>query len=369
MRKGTNLNATADDPIELLRRLVHIESPSGDTAASARMAELVAAELTACGAEITTELTPAGTNLRADLPGTSPDAGDPVLLVGHLDTVWPVGTLDGEVPWVLDGDTVRGPGVYDMKSGIVVMVHALRALLETPHRAVRVALACDEELGSTHSRDFVLGCAKGAAAAIGFESPHPDGSLKIGRRGSCRVRIEVAGRASHAALDPEAGVSAIDELVDQLLRVREITGDPGLPAEVLCNVGTITGGGRANVVPDAAAAEIGLRFADAESETRVLAALEALRPIRVGASLRIRRLSQRPTWQAQPADLALARELGLDGSPAAGGGDTNFLGATGIPTVDGFGPRGGGAHALSEHASRASLDERIEHLRKFLQIP
>lgn len=345
-------------PVELLRQLVQIESPSNDTAASARMAEAMTAELEACGAEVAAELTPAGTNLRAELAGE----GAPILLVGHLDTVWPVGTLDGDVPWSVDGDTVRGPGVYDMKSGLVVMVHALRALKDQRHRAVRVALVGDEEIGSPHSREFVLRSAEGVAAAIGFESPHPDGALKIGRRGSCRVRVDVAGRAAHAALDPEAGVSAIDELVDQLLRVREITRD------VLCNAGTIAGGGRANVIPNAAHAELGLRFADAASEARVLERLEALAPIRPGASIRVTRLSQRPTWQPSEADAQLATQLGLAGRPAAGGGDTNFLGAAGVPTVDGFGPTGGGAHAVTEHASLASLDERIVQLQEFLKI-
>lgn len=352
------------EPLALLHRLVHIESPSNDTAASAQLAELLTAELEACGATVTTEATPAGTNLRAELAGE----GTPVLLVGHLDTVWPVGTLAGEVPWRVDGDLVHGPGVFDMKSGIVVMVHALRALRGLPHRAVRIALVCDEEVGSPNSRDFVLRCTEGASAAIGFESPHPDGALKIGRRGSCRLRLEVTGRASHAALDPESGVSAIDELIDQLLRVRAITSDPGLSSPVLCNVGTVHGGGRANVIPDAAHAELGLRFADAESEARVLDHLAALAPIRPGATLRVTRLSQRPTWQPSPADEALARELGLAGRPAAGGGDTNFLGAAGIPTVDGLGPRGAGAHATTEHASLASLNERIVQLQQFLQI-
>lgn len=351
-------------PVELLRRLVQIESPSNDTAASARMAGVMTTELEACGAAVAAERTPAGTNLRADLPGE----GAPILLVGHLDTVWPLGTLDGEVPWSVDGDTVRGPGVYDMKSGLVVMVHALRALKNQPRRAVRVALVGDEEIGSPHSREFVLRSAAGIAAAIGFESPHPDGALKIGRRGSCRVRIDVAGRASHAALDPEAGVSAVDELLDQLLRIRAITSDPTLTSPVLCNAGTIAGGGRANVIPDAAHAELGLRFADATAEARVLEQLEALAPIRPGASIRVTRLSQRPTWQPSEADAQLATQLGLAGQPAAGGGDTNFLGAAGVPTVDGFGPRGGGAHAITEHASLASLDERIVQLQEFLKI-
>ncbi|MEB4613173.1 M20 family metallopeptidase [Leucobacter sp. M11] len=360
--------------LALLRELVSIESPSGDGAASARIADVVAERFRDLGGTVRRLDTESGTNLVIDFPGP----GRPLLLVGHTDTVWPLGTLAGELPWAQDGDVLRGPGVYDMKSGIVVMHAALSRLGGAPARAVRILLVCDEEVGSPTSLELIRAEALGACAALGFESPHPDGALKIGRRGSTRLELRVTGRAAHAALDPELGISAIDELVDQLGRLRAITVDPDLPSPVLCNVGTVSGGTRANVVPESAQAEVGLRFLDGESEARVLGAIAQLTPIRAGALLEVRTLSSRPAWAASPADEALLADLassaqrvgqGLSARPAAGAGDTNLIGSLGVPTADGFGPRGGGAHALSEHVLRSSLAERIALLTAVLSAP
>ncbi|MFD2757397.1 M20 family metallopeptidase [Gulosibacter faecalis] len=376
MRNDAAPTAVDHDALELLRALVEIESPSGDAAGVGRIGAVLRERLEGAGASVEAHASPLGEHLVAEVPGRN---AAPLLLIGHLDTVWPVGTLAGDVPWRVEGDVVRGPGAYDMKSGLVIMVRALERIAHTrsrqPARPVRLVLVCDEELGSPHSADLVRECAAGARAALGFESPHPDGALKVGRRGSARVAIEVGGRAAHAALDPEAGVSAIDELVDQLLRVREIVADPALVSHVLCNVGTISGGGRANVIPDAARAELGLRFIDAETERAVLDSLARLTPRREGATLDVARVSGRPTWRASDGDRMLtdkiarvAAALGqhVEGRPAAGGGDTNLTGALGIPTVDGLGPRGGGAHAVHEHALLSSLGERIDLVTRLL---
>jgi len=362
---------TTEELVDRLERLVRIESPSRDADASERMATQLSEWWQDAGATVRFERTEAGTSLVAELAGE----GDPLLLVGHSDTVWPVGALEGDVPWSVDGDIVRGPGVYDMKSGLLVMLGAVERLRGVPRRSVRAVVVCDEEIGSPTTQALLRRCAEGVSGVVGFESPHPDGALKVGRRGSTRLRMEVQGRASHAALDPEAGISAIDELVDQLLRVRAIVSDPTLPSEVLCNVGTIGGGGRANVVPAQAQAEIGLRFVDAVAERRVLAALDALTPVRPDAVVATRILSSRPAWRASDGDHAFVdaivragRSLGQEiaARPASGAGDTNLLGSLGLPTVDGFGPRGGGAHAVTEHASLTSLRERIELLEALL---
>jgi len=359
------------DLLRRLERLTHIESPSRDTTGSERMAGQLAEWWQDAGATVRFESTEAGVNLVAEVAGS----GDPLLLVGHSDTVWPRGTLDGDVPWSIDGDIVRGPGVYDMKSGLLVMIAALERLRGRRHRSVRVVIVCDEEVGSPTTQALLRSCAAGVSGAIGFESPHPDGALKVGRRGSTRLSLEVQGRASHAALDPGSGISAIDELVDQLLRVRAVVADPALPSEVLCNVGTIAGGGRANVVPAQAQAEVGLRFVDAVAERRVLDALEVLTPVRAGAVVETRILSSRPAWRASADDqvlvdaiAAIGRRIGqeVDARPASGAGDTNLLGSLGLPTVDGFGPRGGGAHAVTEHVSLTSLGERIDLLEAVL---
>lgn len=366
----------SEDILALVHALVRHESPSRDADASAALAADIAARFEAVGAEVERVRTASGIHLLMHVSGS----GDPLLLVGHTDTVWPVGTLEHEVPWSHDGDVVRGPGAYDMKAGIVVMLCALAHLRDVPaskRRAVRIALVCDEEVGSPESTPLLREWSRGIAGAIGFESPHPDGALKVGRRGSSRVRITVTGRAAHAALDPENGVSAVDELVDQLLRVREIVADPTLPSPVLCNVGTISGGARTNVVPAEAAAEMGLRFTEPTTERQVLAALADLRPVRTGAEITVEVLSSRPTWAPSDADTTLLAQVAeaaervgqhISGRPASGAGDTNLLGSLGMPTVDGFGPRGGGAHAREEHFLLSSLRDRIGLLCAVLRI-
>lgn len=370
---GTAARAAGGDEIALLRQLVEIESPTFDAQASARIAELLEARFAQIGADVRLVASDAGTNLLAELPGEHEDS--PLLLVGHTDTVWPVGTIESNVPWAEDGTRIAGPGVYDMKSGIVVMLTALARLRTEARRAVRVVLTCDEEVGSPTTQPLLRQLCAGASGVLGFESPHPDGALKMGRRGSSRVRLAVSGRSAHAGLDPELGVSAVDELVDQLIRVREITAAADPDSPVLCNVGMIRGGARTNVVPDRAVADIGLRFADPECERRVLDELRRLSPRRDGAAVDFELLSHRPTWRATVQDRALlatvaaaAGRVGqrVVGRPANGAGDTNLLGSLGIPTLDGFGPRGGGAHAESEHILVASLFERIELLGSVL---
>ena len=356
--------------LELLRQLVEIESPSQDAEASAVIADVLARRMRDLGGTVERHETDNGVNLVADFDGI----GEPLLLVGHTDTVWPVGTLAGRVPWSNADGIVRGPGAYDMKAGIVIMLAALSRLQSSERRAVRIVLVCDEEIGSPTSQQLLRTAVDGCAGAIGFESPHPDGALKIGRRGSVRVRLMVEGRAAHAALDPELGISAVDELVDQLVRIREFVNAPELQP-VLCNVGTIAGGTRANVVADAAEAEIGLRFVSADTERLVLETIASLEPVREGAVVSAERLSHRPTWQPTEADEALLQQVQtaadavgqeITGRPAAGAGDTNLIGSLGVPTLDGFGPAGGGAHAVDEHFRVESFGERIELLTALL---
>lgn len=360
--------------LSLLHDLTHIESPSLNKSASRRIAERIQAAFSPTRCNVTLVDTGAGTNIVAESPGTEP----PLVLVGHTDTVWEVGTIDSALPWSHTDDTITGPGVFDMKSGIVVMQQALERLAHTSHRRVRIVLTCDEEIGSPSTQALLREASADAVGALGFESPHPDGALKVGRRGSTRVRLGVRGRSAHAALDPMSGVSAIDELLDQLVRLRGIVTSPTLPSEVLCNVGTIVGGTLTNVVPEHASADIGLRFITPETEQEVLAAFQNLSPFREGAELSVELLSHRPAWEAGAHDLDLLAAVGsiadaleqrIDGRPAAGAGDANLLASFGVPTIDGFGPRGGGAHALSEHVRVSSLFERIDLLTALLGSP
>jgi glutamate carboxypeptidase len=301
--------------------------------------------------------------------------GGHVLLIGHSDTVFAQGTTQ-QRPFRLapDGDTLTGPGVYDMKGALVAVELAMLLLAgagTTPRRPVRLVVVSDEEIGSPDGQRVVASAAEGAVAALGLEPPLPDGGLKTGRRGVARVRVSVEGVEAHAGLDAALGVSAVDELVDHLVALRAAV--PG-PPEGELNVGTVAGGSRANVVAGSARAELGLRFATPAAEAALLGACEALRPIRPGARVRTERLSYRPAWPADPANplaaelVALARGLGLEltTGPSGGAGDTNVPGAAGVPTVDGLGPYGAGAHAPTEWASLRSLLFRAALLAGYL---
>lgn len=355
---------TAADQLDFVREQLHAyaraESPTRDLDALAACAELVVAGHADTGGRTRRVPSANGDHL---VTAWGPENGEHLLLVGHYDTVWPIGRL----PYVDDGERIAGPGVYDMKSGLVVIEAALKtlALLGIPlTRQIRLAVIADEEIGSPTGRAVVEAELEGAVAVLGFESPHPGGVLKSGRRGSTRVRLNVEGREAHAALDPDKGVSAIDELVDQLAAVRRL-----IPADgtTLANVGTIAGGGRANVIAGSAHAELGLRFTTLEAEQRVLGALEALKPVREGANVTVERLSHRPAWSPPEPNplldkvIAIGAELGqeIGGKPAAGAGDTNLTGAAGVPTLDGFGPHGQGAHAPDESVVVASIPGRI----------
>ncbi|RIQ35758.1 M20/M25/M40 family metallo-hydrolase [Jiangella rhizosphaerae] len=369
------MNGTAPDVDAMVDRLesyVRHETPTGDAARLDAFGEVLLARHRELGATVRRVAAPGGDHLVMEHPGRGAKAGAaPVLFLGHHDTVWPVGQLDGPMPWRVADGVAHGPGAYDMKGGLVVMEAALELARDageaggTGRPPVRVVVVADEEVGSPTASALVAEAARDAVAVLGFESPHPDGSLKSGRRGSTRLRLAVEGVEAHAALDPGAGISAVDELVDQLILVRSIVRHA--PGDVLCNVGTIAGGGRTNVVPAAAHADIGLRFADAESERVVLDGLTSLRPIRSGAAVTAEVMSRRPTWAPGEASAALlgtvrraaaTLDLRIGGAPAAGGADTNTTGSLGVPTLDGFGPRGAGAHAVHEQVVVASLEER-----------
>lgn len=361
------MNGTAPDLDAMLGRLetyVRHETPTGDAARLDALGELLLARHRELGATVRRVPSPGGDHLVMEHPGRGTTASArPVLFLGHHDTVWPVGQLDAAMPWRVDDGVAFGPGAYDMKAGLVVMETALGLARARP--PVRVVIVADEEIGSPTAAALVAEAAADAVAVLGFESPHPDGSLKTGRRGSTRLRLAVEGVEAHAALDPDAGVSAVDELVDQLILVRSIV--LHAPGDVLCNVGTLAGGGRTNVVPAAAYADLGLRFAEAESERVVLDGLTALRSIRPGATVSAQVMSRRPTWAPDRASAGLlatvrgaAANVGqrIGGAPAAGGADTNTTGSLGLPTLDGFGPRGAGAHAVHEQVVVESLAER-----------
>ena len=232
--------------LDLLQELVEIESPTGGTR---ELRDRLAAKLDEIGGTVAVH----GEHLRADFAGP----GAPLLLLGHLDTVWSRGTLD-VMPWRVEDGRAYGPGSYDMKGGVVVMLEAVRHAAGA--RALRVVLTADEEIGTPTGRVLLAEAADGAAAALVCEPPTAEGNLKTARKGLGRFRIRITGRAAHAG-EPEQGVSAIEERAREILRLHALS-DPARGITV--NVGVVSGGTRENVVAAEAEALLDIRVAHAE---------------------------------------------------------------------------------------------------------
>src|SRR3989440_3771430 len=282
-----------------LERLVLAESPSPDKARCDACADEVAALFAQrAGARATRH--------------RRPDRGDhleirvgsgirPIVLLCHHDTVWPAGTL-ARLPFLVEGDRVTGPGSYDMKAGIVEAAFALEGA--KPSRPVIVLSTSDEEIGSTSSRTLIEETARQAEAVLVLEPAASDGALKTARKGIAVFILEVDGRAAHAGVEPEKGVSAIEEIAHQVLALKALA-DPRSGTTI--NVGVLTGGTRPNVVPAHARAEIDARFTSAAEAERILAAIRALRPRVEGARLGISGGLDRPPMERGPGTVRLAR--------------------------------------------------------------
>ena len=350
--------------ISLLRDLVELESPTGNPGVRA-VADRMASELRAVGAEVRFE----GDHVRAELRG----GGAPLLLLGHTDTVWPVGTL-ATMPFRVENGVVRGPGVYDMKAGLAIMLAALRGPAGE-RRAVRVFLTADEEQGSKTAKPLLEQAAEGVAAALVLEPSLPGGGLKTARKGLGRFWLEIRGRAAHSGTNAREGASAIEELARQVIGLHALNDEE---RGISLNVGVIEGGTWANVIAADARAEIDVRVVHAADVPRVEMALAALEPTVPGTTLELTGGWTRPPLERSEGAARLferarehGRALGLDleeGS-SGGGSDGNLVGVLGVPVLDGLGAVGGGAHALDEHVEVASLGERAELLARLLRDP
>ena len=349
-----------------VRELVEHESPSLDAAANTALTTALRPRLEAAGAVTRLHPTAAGAHLVAQASFGLPGSVQPVLLLGHVDTVWPHGTL-AKRPFRVDARRAFGPGIFDMKSGVALIVAAFRALHElglAPRHPLKAVLSCDEESGSTSSRQLIEAEAAGCAAVFVAEPCLPGGAAKTARKGFAIYELVVHGVAAHSGLEPEKGVSANTELAYQQLALSRLAN----PAEgITVNVGVIRGGTRVNVVAAEARAEIDVRFRTLAQAAEIAQRIESLQPILPGARLEIRGgINRRPLERtAGVAALfgrahALAAELGFElGEGTSGGGsDGNLTAALGIPTLDGLGVDGDGAHAEHEHILIEDLPRR-----------
>lgn len=351
---------------QAVETLVRLESPSHDKEAVDRCGAALAAMFRDAGASV--RVLPQrdrGDHLRAEFSGGPAR----ILLLGHCDTVWDVGQIE-RMPVREENGRLYGPGVFDMKASLAVAILAVQALsLEAKDRPhVVMLVTTDEEVGSTTSRSAIEYEAQQSDAVLVLEPSLPGGAVKTQRKGCGEFLLTAHGRAAHAGIDPRAGASAIVELAHQILAVETLR---DLDRGVSINVGRISGGTRANVVAEKADAVIDVRVPTAAEARRVEGAIRALRSRNPEVRLELTGGIERPPLERTDGVRRLyeqarvvARELGHDlheGS-TGGGSDGNFTSALGVPTLDGLGPQGDGAHALTEHVMLHDLPWRAAFL-------
>lgn len=357
----------ADECLAFLRALVECESPTGDETGNLGVARLLERAILDAGGRVERIQAPGlGVHLMGRFRGTSADEA-PILVMGHMDTVHPAGTLR-RLPFAVSGRKVRGPGIYDMKSGLAVSICALRLLAERgsgPRSRLSFLVTCDEETGSAHSRRRIEEEARRHRAALVLEPSAPGGAVKSRRKGVGAYVLKARGRAAHAGLEPETGASAILELARQVCRIHDFA-DPDAGTTV--TVGVIEGGTRKNVVPDSASCTIDVRFFSGAEARRVDTLLRTAAPFDKRCTLHLEGGPNRGAMEKTKASgrlleraRSLAVELGFEiGEESTGGAsDGNLIAAAGCPTLDGLGPDGGGAHTRHEHIFRDDVPRRI----------
>ena len=359
------LERKLEEILERVSALVRQESPTSRYDAVSAIQEMVAGWAEELEGRVERHAPSGSGGVLEARFGNPEDGRRPVLLLGHLDTVWPMGTL-ARMPWRVEDGWAFGPGVLDMKAGVVMALEAMRLVREVDaDRPVVLLLSGDEETGSHHSRGLIEEIAKGCRAAFVLEPAQgPQGAYKTARKGVGQFRLEITGVPSHSGVDFGAGHSAVRELAWQIEQISAMT---DLKLGTTLNVGVVGGGTQSNVVPAAAWAEIDLRVktvADAEAVARKLEALKA-RDAR--CTLRLTGGLNRPPMErtegtaalfAQAKELAAGLGFALEEAATGGGSDGNFTSALGVPTLDGMGAIGNGAHAENESIRIDSLVSR-----------
>jgi glutamate carboxypeptidase len=361
---------------ETVRQLVEIESPSDNKQAVDRLGALLAGRFEGLGGHSKFHrVQNFGDHLQVDF--ATERSGKPVLLLGHLDTVYPLGTLAGMPCQVADG-RLSGPGALDMKSGIAMILHAIDGL-RTWHsdslpRPVTVLLVSDEEVGSDSSRPITESLARRSAAVLVLEPSYGiRGAVKTSRKGVGEYTLKVTGKAAHSGLDFEKGESAIVELAKQITAISKLV---DLKRGLTLNVGVVSGGTRTNVIPAQATASLDVRVARMKDAAGIDRQLRALKPFNRKCRLEITGVVNRPPMERGAGVVALyrqaseiAKNLGwkLEEASVGGGSDGNFTASLGIPTLDGLGGVGEGAHATHEFITLSELPRRAALLAELIE--
>ena len=363
--------------IDSIRQLVELESPSDIKQSVDRVGTVLASRFGELGGKIKVHLAEKfGNHLQVDFraPG---DKRKPALLLGHMDTVYPIGTIS-KMPCRVSKGRIFGPGVLDMKAGIALGFHAIEAMLawndgKLP-QSLSILLVSDEEVGSASSRPITEKLARQAAAVLVLEPAYGEhGAVKTARKGVGEYTIQVTGVAAHSGLDFEKGQSAVIELAHQILEVAKLV---DAKAGVTLNIGRISGGTRTNVVPATASASLDVRVSSAKDIAVIDTKLKRLKAVNPRCSVSITGKMNRPPLERTAAVAGLydkareiARNLGFDLAEASvgGGSDGNFTAALGLPTLDGLGAVGDGAHAEHESVVISELSRRAALLAGLIE--
>jgi glutamate carboxypeptidase len=365
---------TSEALLDGLRQWVEIETPTTDPAAVNRLMDKAESGLREAGAEVRriAGRDGYGDMLRARIGHAD---GKGILIAGHLDTVWAHGTL-ATMPFRVEGERAHGPGIYDMKAGSFLAYHAVTALLRqkvATKLPVTLLLTPDEEVGSPTSRALIEAEARDAAYVLIPEPAGPGGAVVTARKGVGRFELAVSGVAAHSGGNYEDGASAVVELAHQILAINSLV---DLKRGITTNVAPIAGGTRPNVIAQEASCEIDLRVPTIEDGERCAAAILGLTPRNPRCRVAVTGAMNRPPYAETPGGIALydqaraiAAGLGFDLPKQArgGGSDGNFTAAMGIPTLDGLGCPGAGAHADHEHILWRELAPRAALLLGLLE--
>jgi glutamate carboxypeptidase len=362
--------------VKLLKELVNLESPSLDKKAVDKCSDFIIKEFKKMGAKITRfPQKKIGDLYTAHYPAQKSKAKkEQILVLTHIDTVWPVGRIQN-MPFYLSGSKVFGPGVLDMKAGIVMVLYAMKTLHELnidPQKNIVVFVNSAEEIGDVASYEIIRKLAKQSEYVLCLEPSLPGGGLKIQRKGRLVVRLEVIGKAAHAGT-PDNGINAIEELMEQLRALKKLRRTKG----TTLNIGLITGGEKANIVADKASATLDMRFWTNTHKQKILDAFKQLNPFFHGAKIRFTVESSTPPMEKTEASMNLLSQIrdiaeatfkmSLEAGKTGGGSDASIASSLGVPTIDGLGPDGEGIHAENEHLLLPSFVHRTALLTELLR--
>jgi len=361
--------------VNLLKEIVSLESPSFDKKAVDKCSDFVIKEFKKIGAKVTRfPQKKIGDLHTIHYPSLKSEVKkEQILLLTHIDTVWPLGKIQ-TMPFYLSGKKIFGPGVLDMKAGLVMALYALKTLHELnikPEKNIVVFINSAEEIGDDAAYEIIRKLAKKSEYVLCLEPSLPGGSLKVQRKGRLVVRLEASGKAAHAGT-PDKGINAIEELMNQLRVFKKLQKAKG----TTLNIGLISGGEKANIVPEKATATLDVRFWTNIQKQKIVDTFKQLEPIFPGAKIRFSIESSTPPMEKTEASSALLSrirdianstlKMPLEAGKTGGGSDASISSSLGIPTVDGLGPDGEGIHADNEHLLLPSLVRRTALLTELL---